>query len=452
MADSRRARAERRANRAVQTVPMGHYGHHHYAGAAGHVIAPAHWSANERMRGLLLRQVVHRASPAARREPEGAPDHQGRDPSSAILAEHRGDAVIVGGADATRGCLALAPALRLVVWPKKFKPSLPQRYDGTTSPVEFLLRYVGSIRDAGGDDRVMANWLPLAFKGVVRSWLMGLPEASVSSWEDLRERFVANFRDVGGFAPTEGGDGGSTGNAGGSQGPRAIACILGGAHAPVSWPTDTAGVAAGTGRTSAPSRAHRSTPCAGGMAREVPPPSPQGSGSSEPRREAPQGDQPRIFLVVLQVPAMEFGRGRDRDGHAPDQSRRLFCAYHIMRTHNTEDCKALKPPRGQRPARRPSRNHRRAGRREGLGGGTWDDRRGNPREVWGEQPREVGYEQPREGGRRIQSREGTWVKRSRDKDRCDRPRERTPRGWFREARPQDGAAFFALATAAREES
>jgi hypothetical protein len=36
------------------------------------------------------------------------------------------------------GCMALAPHLRMVVWPRKFRPHLPKKYDGTVNPVEFL--------------------------------------------------------------------------------------------------------------------------------------------------------------------------------------------------------------------------------------------------------------------------------------------------------------------------
>jgi hypothetical protein len=36
------------------------------------------------------------------------------------------------------GCMALAPHLRMVVWPCKFWPHLPEKYDGTVNPVEFL--------------------------------------------------------------------------------------------------------------------------------------------------------------------------------------------------------------------------------------------------------------------------------------------------------------------------
>ena len=80
------------------------------------------------------------------------------------------------------------------MWPDKFKPNLPPHYDGTPDPAEFLQLYSLSIQAAGGDDKVMASWFPMALKGGGLSWLLNLPEKSITSRDDLREHFVANFQ------------------------------------------------------------------------------------------------------------------------------------------------------------------------------------------------------------------------------------------------------------------
>ena len=86
----------------------------------------------------------------------------------------------------------MAPALRQVRWPNKFKPEMPLRYDGAADPLAFLLAYVAAILKAGCDDQVMANWLPMALTGVPRMWLLHLPAASVASWEELRDLFLTH--------------------------------------------------------------------------------------------------------------------------------------------------------------------------------------------------------------------------------------------------------------------
>ena len=58
-------------------------------------------------------------------------------------------------------------------------------------PSAFLLAYEGAVLEAGGDDKVMANWLPMALAGEPRAWLLNLPGSIVASWEELCGLFTA---------------------------------------------------------------------------------------------------------------------------------------------------------------------------------------------------------------------------------------------------------------------
>ena len=60
--------------------------------------------------------------------------------------------------------------------------------------MEFLQLYEMSIEAANGEEKVMANWFPMALKDGARSWLLNLPPGSISSWNEMRDRFVANFQ------------------------------------------------------------------------------------------------------------------------------------------------------------------------------------------------------------------------------------------------------------------
>jgi hypothetical protein len=91
------------------------------------------------------------------------------------------------------GCAALADHLRAVSWPPKFRPHLPEKYDGTSNPSEFLQVYVTAIIAAGGNTTAMATYFHVALSGPARTWLMNLTPGSVYSWEELCARFVANF-------------------------------------------------------------------------------------------------------------------------------------------------------------------------------------------------------------------------------------------------------------------
>jgi hypothetical protein len=67
------------------------------------------------------------------------------------------------------GCAALADHLRSVTWPSKFRPHLPEKYDRTSNPSEFLQIYVTAITAAGGDTAVMATYFHVALSGPART-------------------------------------------------------------------------------------------------------------------------------------------------------------------------------------------------------------------------------------------------------------------------------------------
>jgi hypothetical protein len=91
------------------------------------------------------------------------------------------------------GRAALVDHLRAVTWPPKFWPHLPEKYDSTSNPSEFLQVYVTAITVAGGNTAVMASYFHVALIGPARTWLMNLTPGSIYSWEELCAWFTANF-------------------------------------------------------------------------------------------------------------------------------------------------------------------------------------------------------------------------------------------------------------------
>jgi hypothetical protein len=78
------------------------------------------------------------------------------------------------------GFRALAGPLRQVQWSDKFKTGNIDRYDGSSNTEKFIQVYQIVIEAIGGDDRVKANFLPTTLTGVARSWLINLPEGSIT--------------------------------------------------------------------------------------------------------------------------------------------------------------------------------------------------------------------------------------------------------------------------------
>jgi hypothetical protein len=70
---------------------------------------------------------------------------------------------------------------------------LSKKYDESVNPAEFLQIYSTSILAAGGDEVIMANYFPVTLTGTARSWLINMPEGSLTSWEELCHQFTANF-------------------------------------------------------------------------------------------------------------------------------------------------------------------------------------------------------------------------------------------------------------------
>ena len=60
------------------------------------------------------------------------------------------------------------------------------------------MAYEEAVLEAGGNDKIMANWFPMALAGQPRAWLLAFPGSSVTSWDELRGLFVARFA---GLAP-----------------------------------------------------------------------------------------------------------------------------------------------------------------------------------------------------------------------------------------------------------
>jgi hypothetical protein len=67
------------------------------------------------------------------------------------------------------GCAALADHLRVAIWPSKFRPHLPEKYDSTSNPPKFLQVYVTAITAAGGDTAVMATYFHVALSRLART-------------------------------------------------------------------------------------------------------------------------------------------------------------------------------------------------------------------------------------------------------------------------------------------
>jgi hypothetical protein len=145
------------------------------------------------LRDELNRRRASRESCISLERTRGRCNNLGQD-SAAVAPQVPGDARFQTSIPlAGVGCAALADHLRAVTWPPKFWPHLPEKYDGTTNPSEFLQVYVTAITAAGGDTVVLATYFHVALSGPARTWLMNQAPGSICTWEELCAQFMANF-------------------------------------------------------------------------------------------------------------------------------------------------------------------------------------------------------------------------------------------------------------------
>jgi hypothetical protein len=112
-------------------------------------------------------QIVQRAPEDARVSLERRRENHDR--SLDDIGKAGKNVKVIGELVYNPGCLALARQQRYVVWPDKFRSDISARYNGTSNPVEFLQLYIIAVQAARGDQRVMANWFPMALKDAPRT-------------------------------------------------------------------------------------------------------------------------------------------------------------------------------------------------------------------------------------------------------------------------------------------
>ena len=88
---------------------------------------------------------------------------------------------------------ALSSVFDNVGYPKDFKPTNIQKYDGKQEPAQWLCLYSTVVSVAGGDTNTKVLYFPMALEPTPLTWLESLARESIHSWEDLNKAFIDNF-------------------------------------------------------------------------------------------------------------------------------------------------------------------------------------------------------------------------------------------------------------------
>ena len=89
---------------------------------------------------------------------------------------------------------ALSRVFDNIEYPKDFKPTNIQKYDGKQDPAQWLCLYSTAISVAGGDTNTKVLYFPMALELAPLTWLESLACESIHSWDDLKKAFINNFQ------------------------------------------------------------------------------------------------------------------------------------------------------------------------------------------------------------------------------------------------------------------
>ena len=79
-------------------------------------------------------------------------------------------------------------------YPKDFKPTNIQKYDGKQDPAQWLCLYSTAVSVAGGDTNTKVLYLSMSLEPALLTWLESLARESIHSWDDLKNAFIDNFQ------------------------------------------------------------------------------------------------------------------------------------------------------------------------------------------------------------------------------------------------------------------
>ena len=88
---------------------------------------------------------------------------------------------------------ALSRVFDNIEYPKDFKPTNIQKYDGKQDPAQWLCLYSTAVSVAGGDTNTKVLYFPMALEPAPLTWLESLARESIHSWDDLKKAFIDDF-------------------------------------------------------------------------------------------------------------------------------------------------------------------------------------------------------------------------------------------------------------------
>ena len=97
----------------------------------------------------------------------------------------------------TLGVPCLTPVLRNAQLPKDFKgPRKVPNYTADLHPQSWVESYEMAMEMLDMNGAACAKYFCMMLEGTTHTWLESLPPNSIRSWDELKSRFIGNFKDT----------------------------------------------------------------------------------------------------------------------------------------------------------------------------------------------------------------------------------------------------------------
>ena len=114
-----------------------------------------------------------------------------------LMPVHATTTVEPGVAFTTLGVPCLTPALRNAQLPKDLKgPRKVPNYMTDLHPESWVESYEVAMEMLDVDGAVCAKYFTMRLEGTTHTWIKSLPPNSIGSWDELKSRFINNFKDT----------------------------------------------------------------------------------------------------------------------------------------------------------------------------------------------------------------------------------------------------------------
>jgi hypothetical protein len=84
--------------------------------------------------------------------------------------------------------------LQLAPWRTQYRVAPPTKYYGESNPKKFLMSYEAAIASFGRDETTLAKSFIISLENAAANWYARLPPRSITSWTQLKEKFLVNFQ------------------------------------------------------------------------------------------------------------------------------------------------------------------------------------------------------------------------------------------------------------------